>query len=119
MAGGKVDDDIASGAKEGTTVIRRVIREVGGRTTFPVLTKSNSLDWAMMMRVMLKVCSLCVIVEKGGVDPQEDMMALDALVSAVPPKMVATVVDKSSVKETWDAIATMRISDDQVKKAVA
>jgi hypothetical protein len=47
------------------------------------------------------------------------MMALDALVSTVPPKMVATVVDKSSVKETWDAIATMRISDDQVKKAVA
>jgi hypothetical protein len=119
MAGGKVDDDIASGAKEGTTVIRRVIREVGGRTTFPVLTKSNSLDWVMMMRVMLKVCSLCVIVEKGGVNPQEDMMALDALVSAVPPKMVATVVDKRSVKETWDAIATMRISDDQVKKAVA
>jgi hypothetical protein len=34
------------------------------------------------------------------------MMALDVLVSTVP-----------SVKEAWDAITTMRVSDDHVKKA--
>jgi hypothetical protein len=45
------------------------------------------------------------------------MMALDALVSAVPSEMVATVGDKRSTKEEWDAIATMCIGDDRVKKA--
>jgi hypothetical protein len=45
------------------------------------------------------------------------MIALDALMLAVPPEMVATVADKTSVKEAWDAIATMRVGDDRVKKA--
>jgi hypothetical protein len=40
------------------------------------------------------------------------MMALDVLVSAVPLEMMATVADKSMAKEAWDAIATMRVSDD-------
>jgi hypothetical protein len=46
-------------------------------------------------------------------------MALDALVSAVPPEMVATVADKKSAKEAWDVIATMRVGDDRVRKAAA
>jgi hypothetical protein len=44
------------------------------------------------------------------------MLSLDVLVSAVPLEMVATMVDKSMAKEAWDAIATMRVSDDRVKK---
>jgi hypothetical protein len=66
----------------------------------------------MLMRVKLKERGLWDAVNKGGADPQEDMMALDALVSTVPPEMVATVADKKSVKEAWDAIPTMRVSDD-------
>jgi hypothetical protein len=46
------------------------------------------------------------------------MMALEALVSAVPLEMLATVADKKTMKEAWDAIATMRVGDDCVKKAV-
>jgi hypothetical protein len=98
-AGGKGDDGAASGVKEGATVAQRVVREVGGGTAFPVLTKTNYSDWAMLMKVKLRARGLWVAVDKGGVDPQEDMMALDALVSAVPPEMVATVVDKGSTKE--------------------
>jgi hypothetical protein len=100
-------------------VVQRVVREVGGRTVFPVLTKTNYLDWAMLMKVKLRARDLWVIVDKESVDPQEDMMALDTLVSAVPPKMVATMADKSSVKEAWDAIASMRMDDDWVKKVAA
>jgi hypothetical protein len=40
-------------------------------------------------------------------------------VSAVPPEMVATVVGKKTAKEALDAIATMRVGDERVKKAVA
>jgi hypothetical protein len=45
------------------------------------------------------------------------MMALDALVSVVPPEMLATVAEKKTVKEAWDAIAMTRVGDDRVKKA--
>jgi hypothetical protein len=33
--------------------------------------------------------------------------------------MVATVAEKKTAKEAWDAIATMRVGDDRVKKASA
>jgi hypothetical protein len=45
------------------------------------------------------------------------MMALDALCGAVPPEMVPTIPKKETGKEAWDAIMTMRVSDDRVKKA--
>jgi hypothetical protein len=59
MAGDKVDDGIPGGPKEGTTVIQRVVREVGVGTAFPMLTKNNYSGWAH---------SLWVTVDKGGVD---------------------------------------------------
>jgi hypothetical protein len=45
------------------------------------------------------------------------MMALDALCDEIPPEMVLTIAKKEMAKEAWDAIATMRIRDDRVKKA--
>jgi hypothetical protein len=46
-------------------------------------------------------------------------MALDALGGAVPPEMVPTIAKKETTKEVWDAIVTMRVGDDHVKKATA
>jgi hypothetical protein len=45
------------------------------------------------------------------------MMALDTLRGVVPPEMVPTITKKETTKEAWDAIATMRVDDDRVKKA--
>jgi hypothetical protein len=45
------------------------------------------------------------------------MMALDALCGAVPPEMVSTIAKKETTKEAWDAIVTMKVGDDHVKKA--
>jgi hypothetical protein len=47
------------------------------------------------------------------------MMALDTLCGAVPLEMVPTITKKEMAKEAWDAIATMRVDDDRVKKAMA
>jgi hypothetical protein len=81
------------------------VRSAG--TVFPVLIRTNYMDRAMLMKVKLCARGLWITVDKGGVDPQEDIMALDALVSTVPPEMVATVSDKGSAKGAWDAITTM------------
>ena len=47
------------------------------------------------------------------------MQALDTLCSAVPPEMWPVIADKEIAKEAWEAIATMRIGDDHVKKTSA
>jgi hypothetical protein len=41
-----------------TVVIQRVIREVGDRSSYPALTKTNYSDWALLMKVKLKVHAL-------------------------------------------------------------
>ncbi|CAA7409651.1 unnamed protein product [Spirodela intermedia] len=78
-----------AGGKDG--VVQRVIREVSAGTGFPMLTKTNYSDWA----------------------------PLDALCSAVPPEMWPVIANKETAKEAWEAIATMRIGDDRVKKTSA
>jgi hypothetical protein len=96
MTGGKRsgDDDTS---KDGV-VIQRVIREVGGGSTYPTLTKTNYSDWALLMKVKLKARALWSVIEDGGADQQEEMMALNALCGAVPPEMVPTIT-KETAKE--------------------
>jgi hypothetical protein len=100
-------------------VVQRVVHEVSGGISYPVLTKTNYSDWALLMKVKLKARALWSAVEKGSADVQEEMMALDALCSAVPPEMVPSIAKMETAKEAWDAIATMRVGDGRVKKSTA
>jgi hypothetical protein len=72
-------------ASGGSGMVQRVIREVGGGSNYPTLTKMNYPDWALLMKVKLRVRSLWSAVDKGGGDLHEDMMALDVLSNAVTP----------------------------------
>jgi hypothetical protein len=98
-------------------MIQRVIREVGGGTSYPALTKTNYSDWAHLMKVKLKAWVLWSIIEDDGADQEEDMIVLDALCDAIPSAMVPMIVKKDTAKEAWDMIATMRVGDNCVKKA--
>jgi hypothetical protein len=66
MAGSKGDDGASNGAKEGATMVQRVVCEVGRVT---VLTKTNYSNWVMLMKVKLKARGLRVTVDKGGINP--------------------------------------------------
>jgi hypothetical protein len=98
-------------------IIQRVIREVG-KSSNSALTKTNYSDLALFMKVKLKAQGLKSAIQDGSTDQQEEMMALDALCGAVPQEMVPTIAKKETVKEAWDAIATMRVGDDYVKKVM-
>ena len=54
----------------------------------------------------------------GGVaiERQEDRMALDAICSVVPSKMISTLVVKEFTKEVWESIRVMRIGNDRIRK---
>jgi hypothetical protein len=71
------------------------------------------------MKVKLKARALWSVIENGGTDQQEEMMALDALCGAVPPEMVPTITKKETTKEAWNVIVTLRVGDDCVKKATS
>jgi hypothetical protein len=56
MAGGKRSSDDDTSKDE--VVILRVIREVGGWSSYPALTKTNYFDWELLMKVNLKARAL-------------------------------------------------------------
>jgi hypothetical protein len=108
------DGELAAGG-----VVQRVIREVGGGSSYPTLTKTNYSDWVLLMMVKLKARGLWSAVDPGGGDDHENMMALDVLSSAVPLEMVAAVASKTSAKAAWDTIKTMRVGDERVRESTA
>jgi hypothetical protein len=103
MEGGKRsgDDDTS----KDRVVIQRVIHKVGGRSSYPALTKTNYSDWTLLMKVKLKARALWSVIEDGSAIQQEKMMPM--------------IAKKETTKEAWDAITTMRVGDDRMKKAMA
>ncbi|CAO2147026.1 unnamed protein product [Urochloa humidicola] len=88
-----------SDTKEGTAVIQWLVREVGVRSSYPALTKTNYSNWAQLMKVKLKARGLWRAIDGGNVDDQEHMMALDVICTAVPTDLARVIADKETAKE--------------------
>src|SRR5438128_1105783 len=96
----------------------RVIQEVGG-ANYLIVNKTNYNDWSLGMTVMLEARGQWLACNLGSVSHQDNQIALEALIQAIPPEMVSMVAIKAMAKEAWDAIKTLRIGNDRVRKATA
>lgn len=45
--------------------MQRTVREVGGAAAFPTLTRTNYIEWSLLMKVMLQARDLWDAVEYG------------------------------------------------------
>ncbi|CAO2149527.1 unnamed protein product [Urochloa humidicola] len=109
--------DGAGGSGKGEVL--RVVREIGGAANWPMLTKTNYTQWSLVMKVKMKTRNLWEAIEPGDVSPQEDYMALDAITSAVPLEMVASLAAKATALEAWNAVKDRRVGSDQVQRTEA
>ena len=71
------------------------------------------------MKLKMQSCYLWDVIEDEDVDYHDDRSALEAICSGVPQEMVPTLATKASAKEAWEAIRTMCIGDDRVRKSTA
>ena len=94
------------------------MREVSG-TSWPTLTRTNYGEWSVTLKVKLKARRLWNAVDKGTKNEEDDMSALEAILAAVPAEYREPLGVKSSAKETWEAIAVMRVGSDCAKKTTA
>lgn len=99
-------------------VVERVVKDVGGGK-YPMLTRTNYAEWSLLMKVMLQARGLWEAIEFGADDFQEDRMALEAILHAVPLEMMASLAVKRTAKEAWEAVRTMRVGTDRVRKGKA
>jgi hypothetical protein len=79
--------------------IQAIVRDVGPGGGWPTLTKTNYVEWAVVMRVRLQVRHMWEAVRYGDVDYYEDRWALDALIAAVPFEMQFSLSKKRTTKE--------------------
>ena len=71
------------------------------------------------MKVMLQARGLREAIEFGAYDLLEGRMALEAILHAVPPEMMASLAVKRSAQEAWEAVRAMRVGMDRVRKGKA
>ena len=107
--GGKGVDGAGSSGK-GDVV--RVVREIGGSANWPMLTKTNYTQWSLVMKVKIQARHMWEAIDPGGVLFHEDRTALNAITSAVPPEMVASLA-------AWNVVKDRPIGSGQVQKTEA
>jgi hypothetical protein len=96
------------------------MREIDvGPANWPLLTKTNYTEWALIMKIKLQARNLWEAIEPGDVTLQEDLMALDAITSAVSQEMLASLAVKATTAEAWEAVRSLRIDNEVVQNVRA
>jgi len=97
---------------------QRGIRE--GTLMWPMLTRTNYSEWAMLMQCNFEALEVWEAIVPGkNVSRSTDRQAMSALMHSVPSDMWAALGAKSSVKEAWDLIKTLRQGTNRVKEVNA
>jgi len=88
---------------------------------WPMLTRSNYTEWAMLMQCNYETLEIWDTIEPGGegVKRARDRQAMGALLRSVPQEMWQMLGAKKTVKEAWAAVKSMRVGAERVKEANA
>jgi hypothetical protein len=71
---------------------------------WPMLTRSNYAEWAMLMQINYEAMEIWEVIDPGtSAKRSQDRHAMGALMRSVPKEMWGTLGAKKTVKETWDA----------------
>ena len=93
-----------------------MVREVSD-TSWPTLTRTNYGEWSVTMKVKFRARRLWNAVDKGTDNKEDDMSALEAILTTVSTEYMEPLGAKSSTKEAWEAVAAMRVGSGRAKKA--
>lgn len=89
--------------------------------TYPMLAKTNYTSWALKMRVFMQAQGVWLAVEpcdpKATVEEKTDKVALAMIYQGIPEEMLLSIADKKTAKEAWEALKTMCLGAERVKKA--
>ena len=80
--------------KSEVRVVERVIHEHNAPGPALVLTRTNYVDWALVMRVQLQAQGLWTVVDTGVGSERDDRRALGVILRNVPPEMLRTLAVK-------------------------
>lgn len=89
--------------------------------SYPLLSKGNYTTWAVKMKVYMQAHRVWAVVEpvdpKVVVEDRMDKIALAAIYQGIPEDVLLSLAEKTTAKAAWDAVKTMCLGDERVKKA--
>ncbi|XP_074336204.1 uncharacterized protein LOC141673363 [Apium graveolens] len=95
-------------------------KEVVG-LSYPILTRGNYTTWAIKMRVFMQAHGVWDAIEpkdlKATVEERKDKIAFAAVYQGIPEDLLLSIAEKTTTREAWEAIKTMCLGTDRVKKA--
>ncbi|XP_074374438.1 uncharacterized protein LOC141714841 [Apium graveolens] len=96
-------------------------KEGGVGMSYPMLTRNTYTTWAIKLRVFMQDHGVWIAVEpkdpKTPVEERIDKVALAAIYQGISEDVFLSVADKTTTKEAWEAVKTMSLGAERVKKA--
>jgi len=109
----------------GQRVFERVIERPSANVAWPMLTRTNYPEWALVMKVNFQTLGVWDVVRYGvdddgdEIDDHDDRQAMAGLLRSVPSELWSTLAVKKTVKQAWDAVKALRIGDERARDASA
>jgi hypothetical protein len=97
--------------------MERVVERSSANVAWPMLTRTNYLEWALLMEVNYQKLHVWDAVDIGiDEDPdedeyQQDRQAMACLLRSVPSEMWGTLGRRRTMKEAWDAVKVLWVGD--------
>ena len=111
--------------RSGSRIVERVVERSSANVAWPMLTRTNYPEWALVMEVNYQTLRVWDAVDIGiDEDPdedeyQQDRQAMACLLRSVPSEMWGMLGRKRTVKEAWDAVKILRVGDGRARDASA
>ncbi|KAL8107473.1 hypothetical protein AgCh_024041 [Apium graveolens] len=97
------------------------IKDGGDGLNYPMLTRDNYTTWAIKMRVFMQAHGVWDAIDpkdpKKPIKEKTDKIAMDAIYKAIPEDVLLSITKKATTKEAWDAIKTLCLGAERVKRA--
>jgi hypothetical protein len=100
-------------------IVEKVIEKSMAGIVYPMLTRTNYIEWSVVMYVNLQTAGLWEAVQYDGVEYRDDCHALVTLLRAVPADMQAGLANKEAARDAWELIRRIHMGADRVKEANA
>lgn len=87
---------------------------------YPMLTRNNYTAWSLKMKVSMKAQGVWSTIENDSkviVDEKMVQVAFATIYQGVPEYVLLTIAEKEIAKEAWEAIKTLCMGAERVKKA--
>ena len=95
----------------------RVVKEFGGSSSWPMLTRTNYGEWATQMKWKLRARKWWRAIEEDDRTEDAQVGVMEALMASTPAEYHEALGAKDTAKQAWEMLESLRVGSDRAKRA--